>query len=67
MAAILKWPKSGSPSDFYLMSLTFAFGGGVMSKKNWSQTFMGEGCTVTFSGPWTNTKNAQKIRLNSYL
>ena len=45
-------------------------GGGIMSKKNWSQTFMGGGCTVTLTGPWTNTKNdrkARKIRLNSCL
>ena len=31
---------------------------------------MGEGCTVTLSGPWTDTKNdrnARKIRLNSCL
>ena len=32
---------------------------------------MGGGCTVTLSGPWTNTKkmteNARKIRLNSRL
>ena len=28
MAAILKWPKTGSPSDFYLMASTFDIGGG---------------------------------------
>ena len=42
-----------------------------MSKKTWSQTFMGGWCTVTLSGPWTSTKkmteNARKIRLNSCL
>ena len=41
-----------------------------MSKKTWSQTFMGGGCTVTLSGPWTNTKmtkKARKIRLISCL
>ena len=33
MAAILKWPKIGSLSDFYLMASTFNIGGGLMSKK----------------------------------
>ena len=60
MAAILKWHKTGSPSDFYLMALTFDIGGGLVRKKTWSQTFMGGGCTVTLSGPWTNTTNDQK-------
>ena len=70
MAAILKWPKIGSPSDFYLMASTFDIEGGLMSKKTWFETFMGGGCTVTLSVPWTNTKNdenARKIRLNSCL
>ena len=33
MATILKWPKTGSQSDFYLMASTFDIGGGLMSKK----------------------------------
>ena len=33
MAAILKWPKVGSPSDFYLMASIFNIEGGLMSKK----------------------------------
>ena len=43
MAAILKWPEIGSPSDLYLMASTFDIRGGLMSKKTWSQTFMGGG------------------------
>ena len=67
MAAILKWPKIGSPSDFYLMASTFNIGGGLMSKKKtWSQTFMGGGCTVTLSGPWTNTQNDRKCTKNTF-
>ena len=68
MAAISKWPKTGSPSDFYLMASTFDIGGGLMSKKTLSQIFMGGGCTVTLSDPWTSTINDRKctkIRLNS--
>ena len=34
MAAILKWPKIGSPSCFYLMTASFDIRGGLMSKKN---------------------------------
>ena len=70
MAAILKWPKTGSPSAFYLMASTFDIGRGLMSKKSWSQIFMGGVCTVTLSDPWTSTQmieNARKIRLNSCL
>ena len=33
MAAILKWPKIGSPSDLYLMASTFDIREGLMSKK----------------------------------
>ena len=33
MAAILKWPKIGSLSDFYFMSSTFDIGEGLKSKK----------------------------------
>ena len=57
MAAILKWPETGSSSDFYLMASIFDIGGDLVRKKTWSQIFMGGGCTVTLSGPWTNTKN----------
>ena len=58
MAAILKWAKIGKPSDFYLMASTFDIGGGLMISKNLvSDFFLGGGCTVTLSGPWTNTKN----------
>ena len=67
MAAILKWPKTGSPSDFYLMASTFDIGEGLMSKKTCSQIFLGGGCTVTLSDPWTSPKNERKIRLNSCL
>ena len=55
MAAILKWPEIGSPSDLYLMASTFDIRGGLMSKKNLVSDFHGWGCTVTLSGPWTNT------------
>ena len=43
MAAILKWPKIGSPSDLYLMALTFDIRGGLMSKKNLVSDFHGWG------------------------
>ena len=33
MAAILKWPKIGSPSDLYLIASTFNNRGGLTSKK----------------------------------
>ena len=66
MAAILKWPKIGSPSDLYFMASTFDIRGGLTSKKTWSQTFMGGGCTVTLSGPWTNTKNDRKCMKNTF-
>ena len=59
MAAILK-------SDFYLSASTFDIGGGLVSKKTWSQTFMGGGFTVTLSGPWTNTKNDRKSTKNTF-
>ena len=32
----------------------------------WSQTFMGGGCTVTLSGPWTNTQNDRKCTKNTF-
>ena len=41
MAAILKWPKIGSPSDFYLMASTFNIGEGLMSKTNLVSDFHG--------------------------
>ena len=44
---ILKLPKTGSQSDFYLMASTFDIGGGPMSKKY----FVGGGCTVTLFDP----------------
>ena len=66
MAAILKWPKIGSPSDFNLMASTFNIGGGLMSKKTWFQTFLGGWCTVTLSGPWTNTKNDRECTKNTF-
>ena len=47
MAAILKGPKIGSPSDLYLMASTFDIEGGLMSKKTWSETCIGGVCTVT--------------------
>ena len=34
IATILKWPKTGSQSDFYLMASTFDIGSGLVSKKN---------------------------------
>ena len=33
MAAILKWPKIGSPSDFYLMASTFDIEGRSIEQK----------------------------------
>ena len=66
MAAILKWPKISSPSDFYLMTSTFDIGEGLMIKKTWSQTFIGGGCTVTLSVPWINTKNDRKCTKNTF-
>ena len=41
MAAILKWPKTCSTSDFYLMESTFDIGGGLMSKTNLVSDFHG--------------------------
>ena len=69
MAAILKWPKTGSPSDFYLMASTFDIGGGLVSKKNLVSDFhrwrvhmaVAHGLTQKMTG------NAQKIRLNGCL
>ena len=55
MSAILKWPKTGSLSDFYFIASTFDIGGGLMSKKDWSQIFLVGGCTATLSDPWTST------------
>ena len=43
MAAILKWPEIGSPSDLYLMASTFDIRGGLMSKKNLVSDFHGGG------------------------
>ena len=34
MAAILKRPKIGGPSDFYLMASTLNIGGGPRNNKN---------------------------------
>ena len=69
MAAILKWPKIGSPSDLYLMASTFDIRGGLMSKKKtWSQTFMGGGAQLPYLVHGITqkmTENARKIRLNS--
>ena len=37
-----------------------------MRQKTWSQTFIGGGCTVTLSGPCTNTKNDRKCTKNTF-
>ena len=71
MAAILKWPKIGSPSDLYLMASTFDIRGGLMSKTklvirlSWvggaQSPYLAHGLTQKM------TENARKIRLNSCL
>ena len=71
MAAISKWPKIGSPSDFYLMTSTFDIGGGLASKKklglrlSWveaaQEPYLAHGLTQKMTG------NARKILLNSCL
>ena len=62
MATILKWPNTLLDGIEFWYWRRFN-----EQKKTWSQIFMGEGCTVTHSDPWTSTKNDRKIRSNSCL